>query len=431
MLVLTLGYFLFLRNQKLLLFTRFYLLGSLLLCLLHPFLSRIVYLLPSNIATVNNGLPFTQAEKYLPEFIISPQQAGSMPDEYAVLLWLYLAGTAVALFLFLVRLLALSKTLHRLSFQPTSDHFLLAHTAGNEPTFSFFRFLAINTTQLTADEYSLVLQHEKTHARQQHSADVLLIALAQILLWFHPAIYLLNKALRQTHEHLADAAVTQTSSAEATYIKLMAKQALAAAGLTFTSNFFQSFTINRIRMIKKHTPTSWHWRIATCLLLTASLSTFVACEKQGDSLSQQRLDSPPPAPTEAQDTPAVTATHDATGIDKQLVPLPPFTIQEVDAEPINGWPTFYQDLINNINYSEEAVRNKIEGTTFISLVIDEQGNVASADIIKDRALGYGLDEEVVRVLKSTKWIPAKRDGKNAIQIMNLPVKFKLGNTLEQ
>jgi TonB family protein len=421
LLLLTLGYFCLLQNQKLLRFTRLYLLASLLLCLLHPFLSEISNLLPDSFVTAGT-LPLTQAEQYLPELVLSSQSITNSFSVSSLLLWLYLSGCGISLLLFFVRLAKLYKILQRLSFQLTPERYLLAHTEGQQPTFSFFSYLVINKAHtLTTEEYELVLLHEKVHARQLHSADVLLAELVQVVLWFHPGIHMLNKALRQTHEHLADAAVIKESSSETIYIALMARQGLAAAGLPFTSNFFQSFTINRIRMIRKHTLPTSKWRIAASLLLAASLATFIACDKQEDGLSDPKLVSPPPAAAEAPDAPAV-ATPDESGI---------YENPEVVAQPEGGMQALYKHMYDNIRYPKEAITNEVEGITYVKFVIDERGVVESAETVEGRQLNYGLDEEAVRAVKNTVWTPAKQDGKLVKQQLILPVKFKLKDDSEQ
>ncbi|WP_224999285.1 TonB family protein [Cesiribacter sp. SM1] len=434
LLLLALGYFLLLQNQKLLRFTRFYLVGSLLLCLLHPFVAIISTILPANAEIAGTTLSITQVEQYLPELVLSPQQTNNASSALSLLFALYLTGSSIALLLFLVRLVKLRSMLNKLSFQSTPEQFLLSHSEGAHPTFSFFHYLVINKTHIaTAEEYSLVLQHEQAHARELHSADVLLAELVQVVLWFHPGIYLLNNALRQTHEHLADAAVIKTSGTETTYIALMAKEGLAAAGLPLSSTFFQSFTINRIRMIKKHTLPSSKWRITVTSLFATALIAFIACEEQVEQVSSSPTNAtevyemlPPPPPAEMPENPSkadiAAVIPDATGI---------YNIVEEEAMPIEGMAAFYQQLFSHINYPEEALAEKVEGTVYIRFVVDENGNVASAEPVKERMIGYGLEDEAIRVIEATKWTPAKQRGNTVKQRKILPVKFILKDATKE
>lgn len=79
----------------------------------------------------------------------------------------------------------------------------------------------------------------------------------------------------------------------------------------------------------------------------------------------------------------------------------------------------------NIVYPSVAREIGIEGTVYVSFVVNEFGNVEGAKVLK--GVGYGCDEEVIRVLnKMPRW---KKVGKNAghpVKVrFNIPVAFKL------
>lgn len=102
-----------------------------------------------------------------------------------------------------------------------------------------------------------------------------------------------------------------------------------------------------------------------------------------------------------------------------------FDIVEEEAQPKGGMQEFYAFLYKNIEYPRQAIRLGIEGTAYVRFVIDEKGNVESAEVVEGRELGYGLDEEAIRVIKMTKWSPGKQRGRAVKQRKILPVKFKL------
>lgn len=77
-----------------------------------------------------------------------------------------------------------------------------------------------------------------------------------------------------------------------------------------------------------------------------------------------------------------------------------------------------------VEYPALAVEKDIEGTLIVTFVIEKDGTVT--DIKIEKGLGYGLDEEVIRVMKKMpKWIPAKLNGKNVRYKTRMPVVFKL------
>jgi TonB family protein len=81
-------------------------------------------------------------------------------------------------------------------------------------------------------------------------------------------------------------------------------------------------------------------------------------------------------------------------------------------------------LKNNLKYPAEAKEKKIKGTVYVSFVVDKTGKVRDAKIL--RGVGYGCDEEVLRIVKSMPdWIPGKDKGTAVNVQYNLPVNFTL------
>ena len=54
-------------------------------------------------------------------------------------------------------------------------------------------------------------------------------------------------------------------------------------------------------------------------------------------------------------------------------------------------------VTENVQYPDSALKHKIEGSVMIDINIDTTGNITNA-IIK-KSLGYGLDEEAIRLIK--------------------------------
>jgi outer membrane biosynthesis protein TonB len=52
---------------------------------------------------------------------------------------------------------------------------------------------------------------------------------------------------------------------------------------------------------------------------------------------------------------------------------------------------------------------KLKGKVFVMFIIEKDGSITNANILRD--IGYGTGDEMLRVIKlSPKWIPAKKDG---------------------
>ncbi len=86
----------------------------------------------------------------------------------------------------------------------------------------------------------------------------------------------------------------------------------------------------------------------------------------------------------------------------------------------------------NVNYPFEARDNNVEGTVVVSFVVEKDGYVSNASLLKD--IGSGCGDEAMRVvngmneaLKDAKltWTPGKNKGKPVRAQVTLPIKFKL------
>jgi TonB family protein len=83
-------------------------------------------------------------------------------------------------------------------------------------------------------------------------------------------------------------------------------------------------------------------------------------------------------------------------------------------------------LIKNISYPKAAKENGIQGTVYISFVIEKDGRVSNAKVL--RGIGGGCDEEALRVInKMPKWKPGVQRGKTVRAQFNMPIRFTLAN----
>ncbi|MGF1533417.1 MAG: energy transducer TonB [Bernardetiaceae bacterium] len=98
---------------------------------------------------------------------------------------------------------------------------------------------------------------------------------------------------------------------------------------------------------------------------------------------------------------------------------------EKQAEPPGGISEFLKYVYQNVEYPKDARRAGIEGRVFITFVVEKDGSLT--DMKSMKPLGYGLDEEVIRVIGTYphKWSPAKQRGRPARQRFQVPIKFKL------
>ncbi|EDP71656.1 TonB [Flavobacteriales bacterium ALC-1] len=138
--------------------------------------------------------------------------------------------------------------------------------------FSFFKWIVYNPDTFDENELNLILTHEKVHAKQLHSIDLLLTQLACIIFWFNPLIWFYRKEVRQNLEYIADSKTQATSADEKEYQHLLLKTSVANHNISLSNNFYNSLIKERIVMLKKsRSNKKKQWRYLLMLPLLAGL----------------------------------------------------------------------------------------------------------------------------------------------------------------
>ena len=87
-----------------------------------------------------------------------------------------------------------------------------------------------------------------------------------------------------------------------------------------------------------------------------------------------------------------------------------------------------QFIYKNIKYPAIARENGVEGTVVIQFVVEKDGSIKDAKIVRDIGAQCGGEAlKVVQMMNSMgqKWTPGKQRGKSVRVQFNLPVKFRL------
>ena len=97
---------------------------------------------------------------------------------------------------------------------------------------------------------------------------------------------------------------------------------------------------------------------------------------------------------------------------------------EKNPEFAGGLQGFYKFLQKNLRYPADAQENSIAGRVVVSFVVEKDGSVSNIKVIK--GIGFGCDEEAVRVLrKSPKWQAGEQNGKKVRVQYTVPIAFNL------
>jgi TonB family protein len=88
-----------------------------------------------------------------------------------------------------------------------------------------------------------------------------------------------------------------------------------------------------------------------------------------------------------------------------------------------GKAAFQEFIRKNLKYPKEALQKKVEGSVHIHYRVDGMGKVIEVNVTK--SLGYGCDEEAVRVVNLLKYDKAKNRGVRVTAGMRTRINFKL------
>jgi len=93
-------------------------------------------------------------------------------------------------------------------------------------------------------------------------------------------------------------------------------------------------------------------------------------------------------------------------------------------------PVFQGDitayLSKNIRYPKKARKKNIEGSVYVSFIVEKDGSVSNVKIIRSVEGGKSLDKEAVRVVSHMpKWKPGMQSGEPVRVQYTLPIRFRI------
>ena len=82
-------------------------------------------------------------------------------------------------------------------------------------------------------------------------------------------------------------------------------------------------------------------------------------------------------------------------------------------------------IVNNLEYPESAKAMEIQGTVRLDFIVETNGNVSNITI--KNTVGGGCDNEAVRLLQETHWIPAVKNEKYVRSHNTQDITFNIGH----
>ena len=374
------------------------------------------FTLPGNLASASQKvIPTEMYMMTLDEIDISANAASRTIN----LTDIHFIGIALCLGYLLFQLMAQAITIARLRRRHTvykaADGFDIPRKASlillddDTAPYSFFNQIVVGTRGLNDDELRCILAHESYHVSRNHTYDLLAAWLLCCGAWFNPFAWLIMREIRAVQEFQADAASIGACGRE-DYLHLLYRQA-AGTGYGHITNNFKSINLkNRIAMINRKKTRFGAWKLLA-VLPVAALLLMVGCKPATEkAVDQEEI----PFEYSGEDK---SAPMDA---DTDQV----FQVVEVDPEFPGGIEALYKYMVDNVKYPEKAKADKIEGRVFVAFVIEKDGSVTNAKVV--RGVSDEIDAEALRVVSAMpKWKPGTQQG-NPVRVQyNLPIVFKL------
>jgi N-acetylmuramoyl-L-alanine amidase len=248
-------YYLFLEREKMHQFNRFYLLFSIVISFVIPFLSfEIIEIIPvvQNIEPVKTQT-FSSVikEKSIEESVIPLKET---INYVPYILWsLYGLITIVLVARFgknCFKLISKSKSNPIVKYKNAKliliNEKTLPHTFLNS---IFVNFEDYNSRKIEDELYT----HELVHVTQKHTLDILFIEFLKSIFWFNPIFYFYKKAIQLNHEFLADEKVVHSYNNVTFYQNLLLQKGSNVQTIYLASNLNYLVTKKRLIMMTKNT----------------------------------------------------------------------------------------------------------------------------------------------------------------------------------
>jgi hypothetical protein len=252
---------------------RIYLLGSLILSLLVPLNQYRIELHQHNATyAVVEQLVSPDAQ----ETQLTEDQSRITISWQTALLILYFSITALLLSRIILQLIILAYSYIRSDKIKDSGYTILFnHRFRN--TFSFFKWIFVSREGHSREDLEQIIAHEKIHASQYHSFDLILIELLAAVMWFNPLIWMMKNSMQLVHEYLADEGALGAGIDKLSYQALLINQITEEKLICLSSSFNHSLIKKRlIMMTKSNMYQRTRFKVLTLIPLSAALLVLIA-----------------------------------------------------------------------------------------------------------------------------------------------------------
>ena len=406
------------------------------------------YVLPLCVITIHETVTIQRTANVA----VGTWQAEAAVEQPTMSLWqivlpiLFIIGVALTLSHTLWSLFRIIRLIKHSEQHPQEDGTIICVT-GNAvlSPFSWMHYIVMNRSDYETND-AAILAHERGHIRLHHSWDLLLVDTLTALQWFNPAMWMLRSDLRAIHEYEADGAVLSQGINARQYQYLLITKAAGIGGYSLVNGISHSTLKNRINMML-HTKSS---RRSLLKLLALIPIVAIALAVNAEKVVDVRYDGPQKQITKKGRKNTTIKMGDNRTVlqvvetDETKAETPEAPTAEGTFEPVQGdvfdvveempqYPGGAQALLEflnqNVQYPEEAEKAGIQGRVIATFVVEKDGSVSNARVVK--SVDPMLDAEALRVINAMpKWKPGKQNGELVRVKYTVPLSFRFDGVRE-
>ena len=406
------------------------------------------YVLPLCVITIHE----TMTVQRTAHVAVGAWQAEAAVEQPTMSLWqivlpiLFIIGVALTLSHTLWSLFRIIRLIKHSEQHPQEDGTIICVT-GNAvlSPFSWMHYIVMNRSDYETND-AAILAHERGHIRLHHSWDLILVDTLTALQWFNPAMWMLRSDLRTIHEYEADGEVLSQGINARQYQYLLITKAAGIGGYSLVNGISHSTLKNRINMML-HTKSS---RRSLLKLLALIPIVAIALAVNAEKVVDVRYDGPQKQITKKGRKNTTIKMGDNRTVlqvvetDETKAETPEAPSAEGTFEPVQGdvfdvveempqYPGGAQALLEflnqNVQYPEEAEKAGIQGRVIATFVVEKDGSVSNARVVK--SVDPMLDAEALRVINAMpKWKPGKQNGELVRVKYTVPLSFRFDGVRE-
>lgn len=149
----------------------------------------------------------------------------------------------------------------------------------SKSAFSFFNYIFIGDN-ITAKERTMVIAHEEIHVKEKHTIDLLFFEILRILFWFNPLVYFYQNKIADLHEYIADTKAAKKNKKR--YYENLLSQIFQTKNMSFINPFFKESLIKKRIIMLDKTKSNKIKRLKYLVLvpIIMGMLSYTSCEKE-------------------------------------------------------------------------------------------------------------------------------------------------------